>query len=164
MTTTEVNPRERARSSEVQANRRRLVEALTSGRYAQAHGMLRRGNGFCCLGVAEDVRGCIWQLRSNANMSKLPAHNPNNWTTLSPQAQEWLGVVNDSPFVTVWVHSRWRTHQLVTLNDDVRMSLPLIGHVIADQHKEWTGDEDDVIVETQRRNDNVIKPRVEVME
>ena len=34
---------------------RKLVEALRSGRYGQATGQLRRGDAFCCLGVACDL-------------------------------------------------------------------------------------------------------------
>ena len=45
-------------------NRRRWVEALLSGKYAQTKGVLHNDQGFCCLGVwcdvvspfAEDVR------------------------------------------------------------------------------------------------------------
>jgi hypothetical protein len=34
----------------------KLVEALTSGRYTQANGYLRKEHGFCCLGVYCDMQ------------------------------------------------------------------------------------------------------------
>lgn len=36
---------------------RKLIEALRSGKYQQAFNQLRTEDGFCCLGVAEDVLG-----------------------------------------------------------------------------------------------------------
>jgi hypothetical protein len=42
--------------------RRKWVEALLSGKYKQARGALRKGNAFCCLGVACDAVGVgVWQ-------------------------------------------------------------------------------------------------------
>ena len=35
----------------------RWLQALESGEYKQARGSLRKGNAFCCLGVACDVSG-----------------------------------------------------------------------------------------------------------
>lgn len=36
------------------------VKALRSGKYKQQEGCLRRGDGFCCLGVKRDLEGCEW--------------------------------------------------------------------------------------------------------
>lgn len=36
------------------------VEALRSGNYTQGHNYLRSKQGFCCLGVAEDIAGATW--------------------------------------------------------------------------------------------------------
>jgi hypothetical protein len=45
-------------SPEEQREHRKLwVEALRSGKYEQAAQALRRGQGFCCLGVACDISG-----------------------------------------------------------------------------------------------------------
>ena len=38
-------------------NIQKLVDALRSGEYRQTGGMLRRGDSFCCLGVACDISG-----------------------------------------------------------------------------------------------------------
>lgn len=46
---------------EVAANRARWADALESGDYPQTTGELRNAEGFCCLGVVEDVRGADWQ-------------------------------------------------------------------------------------------------------
>jgi hypothetical protein len=40
--------------------KRKWVEALRSGKYAQAQGVVREENSFCCLGVLCDVGGATW--------------------------------------------------------------------------------------------------------
>lgn len=40
---------------QTKAHRKLWVEALRSGNYAQARGVLKSANGFCCLGVACNV-------------------------------------------------------------------------------------------------------------
>jgi hypothetical protein len=49
---------------------RKLIETLRSGKYEQGEGVLRSdGNKFCCLGVAEDIRGCKWTDKADARTS-----------------------------------------------------------------------------------------------
>jgi len=37
------------------------IEALRSGKYHQTRSLLRDSNGFCCLGVLADIKGCSWR-------------------------------------------------------------------------------------------------------
>lgn len=48
-------------TADIAANREEWAAALESGRYAQGAGVLRRGNAFCCLGVACDIAGYEWE-------------------------------------------------------------------------------------------------------
>lgn len=43
------------------AERDQWVEALRSGKYKQAQGHLRDGDGYCCLGVKRDIDGASWE-------------------------------------------------------------------------------------------------------
>lgn len=38
------------------------LEALRSGNYKQCTGYLHKGEGYCCLGVLEDILGAEWEL------------------------------------------------------------------------------------------------------
>ena len=71
---------------EMKANRKLWVDALRSGKYLQARGtLMRRGVGYCCLGVACRVFGL-----SDDEISKY-----DNVTHL-PQVKKWLGLPLDS--------------------------------------------------------------------
>lgn len=41
---------------------KKWIAALRSGEYKQTVSSLRDDNGFCCLGVLEDILGCEWKL------------------------------------------------------------------------------------------------------
>lgn len=47
--------------AEYRERKNKLVAALRSGKYKQGRGLLRSlNNEYCCLGVAEDLRGVDW--------------------------------------------------------------------------------------------------------
>jgi hypothetical protein len=48
-----------------------VVAALRSGKYSQTIGCLHDDNGFCCLGVAEDLAGAKWKESAHADKSKV---------------------------------------------------------------------------------------------
>lgn len=106
-------------------NTRALVNALRSGEYQQTRSVLRRGDSYCCLGVACDISGkgrwveCL-------DMSNLGYDTPGQragWdrqvsgpyyaeTSFLPhEVTDWLGWKNRNPVVT----SDGRT--LASLND-----------------------------------------------
>ena len=100
-------------TKEQQAEHRKLwVEALRSGKYAQATERLRKGGGMCCLGVACDI-------------SELGAWNPCGeyetenaapaLTVLPFPVRDWLGLRDcGSEFVT----ESGAYRQLSELNDN----------------------------------------------
>lgn len=118
--------------AEVAANRAAWVTALLSGEYAQADGRLHVGDGYCCLGVAENVRGASWTRRNDepeydvadcsltlldpvtgeplvhpdypATERRLTLGSGDNrqLTLLSGYAQRWLGLYLADPYVVVW--------------------------------------------------------------
>jgi hypothetical protein len=153
-------------TDEHSAHRRQLIEALRSDRYQQARSALRvkigtmNGEpvfGYCCLGVAENERGCTWFDRATEPAryattvvgldSRIavvrrwaPKNETSNYTTLSVAGQQWLGVSRSDPYVVLKVAGRWTFESLAGLNDRSGMTLAQIGDVLADQTKDWTGD------------------------
>ena len=69
--------------------RRKWIRALRSGKYEQAYHALRRGTGFCCLGVACDVSGLTeWKKRPDGYFFQYFRA----WTTLPPKVRTRLGL------------------------------------------------------------------------
>ena len=50
---------------QIKANRAKWIAALKSGKYTQGQGCLRKNGKYCCLGVAADVLGCVWEKGAN---------------------------------------------------------------------------------------------------
>ena len=75
--------------AEVDAHRASWVAALRDGRYLQAHETLRLRLdpsatliGYCCLGVAEDLRGCVWHENAGSNVDRKSTRlNSSHWIT-----------------------------------------------------------------------------------
>lgn len=77
--------------------KKKWVEALRSGKYQQVKGYLRRGSGFCCLGVACDVynRGA-WKESTYEDEFTGEIHvNAGDWVTSS--GSEELPSAKDLP-------------------------------------------------------------------
>jgi hypothetical protein len=161
----------------VAANRAAWVAALRGGRYARTEGTLRDERGFCCLGVAEDVRDpATWvdlrdpddplagktpdygasDRRLVVRVSDAPrfefggtAHTE---TVLSGHATYWLGLVSESPTVTYLdPDDGWIARDLVDLNDTDHLPLDRIADVIEDQPADWDGSHGFAAREAQRR-------------
>jgi len=102
---------------DVAAHRAAWLTALRSGDYAQARGALRIGSGFCCLGVAEDVRGATWyalDTDERTSVDHVGTHAVQlgddcdgvaftEGTQLTAAGVAWLGLAAPSPFVVVRV-------------------------------------------------------------
>jgi hypothetical protein len=128
----------------VARNRAAWVAALRSGEFAQGHGFLRTPEGFCCLGVAVNLRGCTWRPTVDVfdvvTMVAVTASSTSP-TSLTPDTARWLGLKTSNPQVV------WRLHQpgeptyrsLMTLNDGVKLTFPEIADVIEDQAPDWDG-------------------------
>jgi hypothetical protein len=156
-------------AEEVTAHRAAWLAALRSGDYAQATGALRIENTYCCLGVVEEVRGANWRhvdsLRDedeeddhavdDGTHGVPDVHDTYAFTTLSRDAQRWLGVVNDNPYVCyrpAGTTERWYLSELVALNDDGRLTLAAIADVVADQRADWDGSRERVQADVDARN------------
>ena len=160
-------------ADEVAAHRAAWFAALRSGDYRQARGALRvdAEDGtprYCCLGVAEDVRGATWRVQPTHDVDGEPlevlAHGGSHQVddvdgvpqgiVLSTVTMRWLGVVVPNPFVVVKDDDEddgWTVTQLSDLNDDRHLTLAQIADVLADQPTGWTGDERESLVERDRR-------------
>lgn len=99
----------------------KLIEALQSGKYSKGKGALRRGDDFCCLGVACDLL------------------NPNGWGQICPDKRvvwgnDELGLVlnflpRNSRIETEIGLSQGEQHQLAALNDDSDTFDPVIEYL-----------------------------------
>ena len=80
-------------------NLREWVKALRSGEYEQTTGALRRGDGYCCLGVACDISG-LGEWRDKPDMAEsfyVIGDRPGESATLPRDVREWLGVESANP-------------------------------------------------------------------
>jgi hypothetical protein len=139
---------------------RRWIKALRSSRYTQGFGALATPpltasgpNRYCCLGVAEDVRGCTWTWLPKLDHVPrlLPAVDgqPLEGTSggsLSYDTAAWLGVTTPDPHVAVppdyvvtdtLVHGGVRP--LSRLNDSVKLPLVNIAELVERQPFDWDG-------------------------
>ncbi len=119
--------------AEVAAHRARWVDALRDGGYWQARETLRMVHrdilvetdafviGYCCLGVAENERGCVWEFE-NATTFRIdePSGDGNDYVLgqLTVNGQRWLGLTEVDPIVTFYgVDGIWTYQYLSVLND-----------------------------------------------
>ena len=98
-------------TKEEQADHRRLwVEALRSGKYCQGHGVLRRGDRYCCLGVACDISGLSkWEVDEEAQDD--PMSYDGAPIRLPAIVQNWLGMADGAGTI------RGRGSSLIAMND-----------------------------------------------
>ena len=86
-------------------NAQKLVDALRSGDYKQARDKLRRGDSYCCLGVACDISGLgEWgwhrgRLEYWVDGNALPLENDEEvcpgYMTLPERVREWVGFADE---------------------------------------------------------------------
>jgi len=118
-------------SNDVRENRANWIAALRSGNYLQARQALRRllstepeKVGYCCLGVAEDLRGCRWNTEtSSGNVVYSPVDAENGVATsftttlLTPNGEAWLGLQDADPQLPIFEAENWTIQFLSVLND-----------------------------------------------
>lgn len=106
--------------------KRHWVQALRSGEYRQATDVLRRGDGFCCLGVLCDlaVKDNIIALHDEGDSY----YYGEEYAVLPRRVVEWAGVPGNDPYVTYDDD----TTSLSTLNDG-GMSFAVIADLIEGQ-------------------------------
>jgi hypothetical protein len=76
-------------TQEQRENVKKLIAALRSDKYQQGQDYLRAEDRFCCLGVAEDVRGCRWTHNSGNVFSIM--EEPSNISALSKKGTRYYG-------------------------------------------------------------------------
>lgn len=73
---------------QIKENRRKWAKALRSGRYKQAHGVLReKGRTMCCLGVLADIAGCEWKRSTEGEWSA-----DGQWRIAPQKAMDFVGL------------------------------------------------------------------------
>lgn len=155
----------------VAANRATWTAALRSGTYAQGREALRLpDNTYCCLGVAETVRGAQWYDDSDDD------HNDTtNWylrnelhvvdgvtlggddieySMLTARTCWWLGLRDTSPKVAYRIGDENGYHvvELIVVNDDYRRSFAEIADIVDDQPADWDGTHDSAQADVVARN------------
>jgi len=106
-------------------NAKAWVAALRSGDYKQGHEVLRRGDEFCCLGVACDlaVKAGLPILVFTEDECTVYGDRVG---TLPDDVRDWLGLASDTGFYS----ERRGPTSLVTLNDDHNYDFARIADVI----------------------------------
>jgi len=114
--------------------RRKWVDALRSGKYAQTTGTLRDQHGFCCLGVACDVSGKgEWAADDPMNGFEYVTKDQHISLTASlgdGEVAEFYGIHANGSFDNeVWKNGRV-AHALYQLNDALHWDFPKIADFI----------------------------------
>lgn len=143
-------PTEPAVADESRAHRAAWLVALRSGRYQQARGALRIDDGYCCLGVAEDVRGADrWReltLDQRGDVDHVGTHavvrlddcNEEDYpsctegTQLTDAGAAWLGLTSPNPYVVVRVPAEEFDDDFDTDFDGARQSVRWRARTLAD--------------------------------
>lgn len=81
---------------------REWVAALRSNLFSQTRECLRNNNGFCCLGVVEEISGSTWvpekgRYEGYVDPDGCRLDRQKNW--LTRKAQDWLGVTDNNPII-----------------------------------------------------------------
>lgn len=126
---------------QIMANRVAWVERLRTTTEPQTSGVLRRIGqpsdtcepvGYCCLGIACEMVPGIEKIKDAGERVLLYDSSEGS---LPDRAQDWLGVVDDDPFVDLTFYPRDGSYdQRMTcagLNDNWQLTFPQIGDVIA---------------------------------
>lgn len=158
----------------VAANRAAWTAALRSGDYAQGQGALRVDDHdgrptYCCLGVAEDVRGADWspvvlvddddddghvRERTHTGTHELPDGSELNGVGLTRAGRRWLGLSSGAPSVVYRCDQyagTWCVATLVDLNDSLTFTFDEIADVLDDQPADWDGTPEFAETELRRR-------------
>lgn len=96
-----MNPTNYNLTPEQRENVAKLVAALRSGKFEQAHNQLRAGDRFCCLGVACEI---YRRETSGGQWSGSYFHSENSsghWLDLPAAVANWLGGCNSGFDVTI---------------------------------------------------------------
>lgn len=101
------------------------VSALLSGKYKQAQGALKNGDGFCCLGVLCDVHRKATKKRGFDRNGDYRGEGG----TLPECVAKWAGLENDSPEVSI----DGKTTYLSVVNDDLEFNFKQIAKLIKEQ-------------------------------
>jgi len=107
-------------------NIQKWINALRSGEFQWGRSQLRRGDGYCCLGVA-----CEIYRREHPETSWVDdffdAVGESRETCLPTKVSEWLGVIG--PDVTLYLDDGRRT-TATYCNDDLKLSFDEIANAI----------------------------------
>lgn len=114
-------------TEELEAHRAEWIAALRSGDYKQAKGALRRGDSFCCLGVACEVAARHGVTERVKNGYKDPQGYYPAATSLPVAVRDWLGLKGTSGGL---VESLGGGRSLDALNDSGRWTFEQLADLI----------------------------------
>ena len=101
---------------EQKQHRQDWVKALRSGDYQQAQGTLRKGDSFCCLGVACDISGVDeWRKVETNDGTFYYEYLVGNWQSLAVEIADYYGMRDG--FGGFWIDPGNKISSLSTLND-----------------------------------------------
>ena len=116
-------------------NAKNWVTALRSGEYSQCQGSLRRGDSFCCLGVACDLYAKehtdgFWFTREETNSVEFDSRTGVRSGVLPECVKDWLGMRTNTG-----IYEDASGKNLPHLNDNQKWSFNQIADFI-EQHQE----------------------------
>lgn len=96
---------------EIKQHRIEWVEALESGKFKQTSNELRRGNKYCCLGVACTISK-VGKWKTGKIFDKGPSFNYETDTDMArmllpDEVSTWLGIRGDDPWIGDLQASQW---------------------------------------------------------
>ena len=108
------------------ANAKKWVAALRSGKYKQAKAAIRDGDHFCCLGVACDLYGKANKVKWTGAEDFL-GHSD----VLPDEVREWLGLTSDEGFYT----ARNGQSSTLAIRNDAGVKFDRIADIIESEPK-----------------------------
>ena len=130
---------------EVAQHRDEWVAALRNGHYQQGYGRLRTvQDGYCCLGVAEHVRGATFKRDYDAWFVENEAPPQQEASILTHAGAHWLGLSECDPLVPYWdaEQHEWFAVTLSYLNDSRVRSFAWVADVVDELPATWDGTRD----------------------
>ena len=114
-------------AAEQAEHRKKLVEALRSGKYRQGRGQLRTGDYFCCLGVACEISGLVtW----DKTLACTESDQIGEHAILPTEVMDWIGFAsNTGAYAGEDDEDGNQSTSLIAMNDD-GASFALIADVI----------------------------------
>ena len=104
------------------------IEALRSGKYKQAKGMLQNARGYCCLGVACEILGS--NLSRSEDNNFLIGGSPSTQRMCKAVIPDWLNTINGYFENLDCKNNEMNFKNIMELNDSLGLSFNEIADVL----------------------------------